>query len=66
MIADTQALRKKLDETINLYEYKMQRKPHLDSLASLLSSLGLITSEDPLRQALLPLLHFQPPRRHDP
>jgi hypothetical protein len=37
MIADTQALRSKLDEVIDGYEYKMFRKPHLHPLASMLS-----------------------------
>lgn len=36
MIADTQALRTKLDQTIDGYEYKMFRKPDLHPCASLL------------------------------
>lgn len=36
MIADTQALRSKLDEVIDGYEYKMFRKPNLHPLASML------------------------------
>lgn len=39
MIADTQALRTKLSETIDGYEYKMFKKPDLHPSASLLCTL---------------------------
>lgn len=62
MIADTQALRSKLSETIDSYEYKMFKKPDLHPCASLLCT-PRSPSQNALRQALLPVLHVQPSRR---
>lgn len=67
MIADITALRQKLDETIKLYEFKMGKRPSLESCASLLCNLSIRfadrDSEDSVRKEILPLLHFQPSGR---
>jgi 20S proteasome subunit beta 6 len=58
MVADVQALRGKLDEIIDGYEYKMFRRPHLHPTASMLCSQFLTKAKTLYSKRFFPYYTF--------